>query len=419
MTTRKSFYNKKPELIKINGHEIILYKIKNETLLINCYIKNGFIFENKNNIGISHLLEHVITNAWKKCNYKECALYWGKKGVYYNAMTSSDGVIYTIKGIKKFMKDMLTYMVTIINNPKFINTNLKNEKEAVRTELLTGLNNKQYELYDTFNKNFYNIPGLRYRSDYIQQLKNLNKFTIDDLIRWYNEYYNKYIFYIIGDINKSELVKYLSKNLKDGSIHTSYIENCFSNCGKIYYVNESSSKQTNILWGFSSKIRQNSIEAIQISMICNLLKTILFKKLRTQLKLIYGIQISYFINDCGSGTSIFVNADNNKAKEVIKNIIELIKKYQKELCENSELTSYKNKFIYDYQNSTINNKKIWNFYGSQYFNQFNVDKKLVYSLNDLKKTISKIDRSEIRTFFNRIFDLNNSLLVYQSNRKII
>ena len=84
-----------------------------------------------------------------------------------------------------------------------------------------------------------------------------------------------------------------------------------------------------------------------------------------------------------------------------------------------ELTSYKNKFIYDYQNSTINNKKIWNFYGSQYFNQFNVDKKLVYSLNDLKKTISKIDRSEIRTFFNRIFDLNNSLLVYQSNRKII
>ena len=126
----------------------------------------------------------------------------GKKGVYYNALTRSDGVIYTIKGIKKFMKDMLTYMVTIINNPKFINTNLKNEKEAVRTELLTGLNNKQYELYDTFNKNFYNIPGLRYRSDYIQQLKNLNKFTIDDLIRWYNEYYNKYIFYIIGDIKQ-------------------------------------------------------------------------------------------------------------------------------------------------------------------------------------------------------------------------
>ena len=113
MRTRKREYTKKPEQITVAGHDVLLYKIKNETVMINCFIKNGFIFEDKENSGISHLLEHMITNAWKKCNYKECALYWGKRGVYYNAMTRHDGILYIIYGLKIYMTEMLNYMVSI------------------------------------------------------------------------------------------------------------------------------------------------------------------------------------------------------------------------------------------------------------------------------------------------------------------
>ena len=43
-------YNLKPSYISINGHDIILYKIKNNTVKLNCFIKNGFAYENIKNL---------------------------------------------------------------------------------------------------------------------------------------------------------------------------------------------------------------------------------------------------------------------------------------------------------------------------------------------------------------------------------
>ena len=34
--------------------------------MVEAYISNGFIHENKTNAGVTHLLEHIITESWKK-----------------------------------------------------------------------------------------------------------------------------------------------------------------------------------------------------------------------------------------------------------------------------------------------------------------------------------------------------------------
>lgn len=419
MATRKKQFNKKPELIKVNGHDILLYKIKNETLLINCFIKNGFIYEDKSNLGISHLLEHVLTNAWKKCNYTECNTYWGKRGVNFNAYTFFDGIQYKIHGLKKYENDMLDYMVTIVNNPKLINVNLDNEKHAVKTELLTELNNKLYDLNDTFNKNFYNITGLKYSDDSKLQLKNLSKFTINDMKRWYQKYYTKYIFTLIGDIDKNTIINFLTKNLTNKSYNQIKLNECYSYENKLLYVNVPSSKQTTIKLGFPSNIMQNDKEAIQLKAVCDILKQILFKKLRIKLKLVYGINVVNIINECGNKVIILVNADNDKAKLVLINILETLKFYSHNLIDKNEIVSFKNQFLYNYNNTKLNNQKISNFYDQQYFNQFNIgNNKIIYSLSELKNTIGKTNRYILKTLINKIFKLENCLVVYQSNKKL-
>ena len=45
----------------------------------NLFISNGFINEDKENAGISHLLEHVVTEGWKRCGKKGCTDYWKKE----------------------------------------------------------------------------------------------------------------------------------------------------------------------------------------------------------------------------------------------------------------------------------------------------------------------------------------------------
>ena len=51
--------------------------------------------ENKKNSGISHLLEHVLTESWTKCK-NNCAKYWGNKGIITNASTGNTTINYYV-----------------------------------------------------------------------------------------------------------------------------------------------------------------------------------------------------------------------------------------------------------------------------------------------------------------------------------
>ena len=63
----------KHELIEINDFKIILNQdSKAKTTMVESYISSGFINENIENAGISHLLEHVVTEGWKKCGENGC-----------------------------------------------------------------------------------------------------------------------------------------------------------------------------------------------------------------------------------------------------------------------------------------------------------------------------------------------------------
>ena len=58
----------KHELIEINDFKIILNNDTNaKTTMVESYISSGFINENNENAGISHLLEHVLIDSWEKC----------------------------------------------------------------------------------------------------------------------------------------------------------------------------------------------------------------------------------------------------------------------------------------------------------------------------------------------------------------
>ena len=78
----------KPQVIEINDFKIILnHDVNAKTTMVESYISSGFINENNENAGISHLLEHVVTEGWEKCGKNGCQAYWKKRGVLTNAST--------------------------------------------------------------------------------------------------------------------------------------------------------------------------------------------------------------------------------------------------------------------------------------------------------------------------------------------
>ena len=71
------------EIYEINGVSVVFNKLKtSKTVRVESYINQGCFNETLNNIGISHLLEHICTDGWSKCGKSTCSEYWKKKVPY-------------------------------------------------------------------------------------------------------------------------------------------------------------------------------------------------------------------------------------------------------------------------------------------------------------------------------------------------
>ena len=94
------------EFIKFNNFIILLNTNKHaKTTLVESYINNGAVDENRENLGISHLLEHICTDGWSKCR-NNCSEFWKKRGVILNASTGQTYVNYFIKGLPKLINKL-------------------------------------------------------------------------------------------------------------------------------------------------------------------------------------------------------------------------------------------------------------------------------------------------------------------------
>ena len=123
------------------------------------------------------------------------------------------------------------------------------------------------------------------------------------------------------------------------------------------------------------------------------------------------------MNPCGTTTSIYVEVDANKAKRVYKVIFETLKYYQEHYCDIKLINGQKNKQLYSFNNTYMTNSKVVELYTDQYFNQINKKTPYIYTVDDMKKSVSKITQPLIKKMMNKIFDVSKSLTTYQYKNK--
>ena len=161
----------KHEVIEINDFKIILNKDPTaKTTMVESYISSGLINENFENAGISHLLEHVVTEGWKKCGENGCQAYWKKKGVLTNASTGQTTVQYYMHGLKEYAYEMLEYIVSISIDPEITQSRMDKEIKAVQNELMIHAAHPQMGLYNLLNKMLFRLEGLIVQDDMPLQL---------------------------------------------------------------------------------------------------------------------------------------------------------------------------------------------------------------------------------------------------------
>ena len=423
--TKKNIRQSLPETYVINGYTIFLYPYPNKTTYIEMVTNNGFISETKETSGINHLLEHVLTNAWTKCKDSKCSPYWTTRGVTYNASTSDTLLRYHTFGIKKYTKEMLDYIINITINPKITQKMIENEHTAVENELLREANKRDAILYDIFNKKFFSLEGLQYAFDWKTQIDNLKRLKKSIMEKTFKEYYHQKntVFMVSGDFNKKFVLNTFKRHLKKAPNHLCLgnqftNKSCFTLKKQVIYVADPSNTTTQLLIGFPTKIHvlHELYKALNTGI--NIMKNLLFERLRTQLKLVYGISVNAIVNSCGASIQIEVFVNSSSAKKVIKEIMAYLKKYKKELVPRNHFNSVKTNAKLISRNLSITPDSLAGMFLDKYMNQIQEPNKQINTLQEDLNDINAVTIQEIKELYNEIFIDDHILLVYQSNKNL-
>ena len=386
----------KHSLHNINGYTVILIPNNNKTVHITACIKSGTMNETKETSGIHHLVEHILTEAWKPCGKETCNSYWDKKGVNMNANTHFSYLHFYVNGLIEDTQIMMNYMVDIITSPFLKNSTLKIEKHAVLNELLILTNNPENKLTDLFNKNFYINEGLQYNDDYDLQMKNLNKMTMSKIKDFYNQLQKEIIFVVSGP-------KKLP-TFKTNYVFEEKTMQIFTYSNKIVYLKQNL-KSTNLMMG----IPIDKCEPHKMNACLQVLHAILFQRLRIQMKMIYGIQLTLFTLP-SYHIIINVTVENKHIIHVYENIINIFEKYKKEPFPQGYINGMKQKTKLKFYNTEYTSTFMANYILGDYLNG---------EITDIKKKMNDVLKMKDTDFIKLMtMDFNKCLTVYQGKEKV-
>ena len=424
---RQSLKNLKPNIIDINGYSVLLLPIKNSKVIrVEGIVYGGNIIEHKSNSGISHLLEHVLMEGWEKCKKKHCAYFWEKYGTFSNAHTADTFVLFWQQGLVEYTNLILDYIVSSIVNPHFSKKMVDKEREAVRNELNSYVNNPDWKLDDTIYKEFFNIEGLQYGQDYMQQLNVLNSFNKKNISEFFRYFFNqkRILFVISGNFNKKKIIQSLKKKLRFFSKPKPIcLNDCFTYKKKVIHVPYKSAKNTDICIYFPIAIHRGDKDFPYLYILSEIIggdfSSILMTELRIKQELVYGAKCSFFTNFCGSGCSITISTLDKNIIKVLPIVFKLIDKYKKTKIPKSKLQNVKNKNLLRFYESKFESvEKLCSFFKFQFLFQMHKKHKKIFSYNEYAKIIKNLTLTKIQYLFNKIFNTEQCLIVYFGKKKV-
>ena len=410
----------------INNFKIIFNHDKNAKICkIDSYINNGMIYENKNNCGISHLVEHIVIDGWSKCG-SSCNEYWKKKGVELNAETSQTYINYYISGLSKYLYEMLEYIISISLNPIVTRNRINKEKKAVNNELLIQSTDNKIKLYDNLNKILFNIDGLKYQDDMKLQIKNLDHIKFNDIKQWIKQFYNKgnVIFIISGYFPYQETINFLKDKLN--SINNFYQNkpelNIFSPGFKIKFVKTNVYDNTTIFFTFPNSFSYRDEDFAYFELFKKFIDSNTSSKLMTVLrekkKLIYNIHIDEYVSKFGNYFIIDISTKNKNTKKVISNTIDILKQLSNGIFSDEELRYAKESFMVKYYNTCQNAEFTSSILGEQYINQINEKNQTILTYENVLSKIKKVDKPTFINFIKKLLTFGNLKILYQSKEQI-
>ncbi len=413
-----------PKFSKItlnNGLEVYHTPLNlgSNVISIDLFYKVGSRNETMGKSGIAHMLEHLNFKSTKNRKAGEFDEIVKGFGGVNNASTGFDYTHYFIKCSNQNLDTSLELYSDIMENLNLKNEEFLPERDVVLEERRWRTDNDPigFLYFRLFNNAFIYHP---YHWTPIGFFTDIQNWSIDDIKAFWQTYYQpKNAFLMItGDIDEQtafDISKKHFEHIKNGKdIPNFYFKEPEQNGKKEVVLRKQSDVE---MVAIAYKIPPfNHEDQVGLSAISDYLSSgkssLLQKKLIDELNLVN--QIYAYPMDCvDDGLFIFIAICNPdvKAKQVQKELLNLIKQIKQDLVEDEELIKIKNSLKSDFIYSLDSASKLANLYGSY------IARGDITPLYDLQNKTESLTSSDVQKIAKKYFVSKNSTTIILKRTK--
>lgn len=320
-----------------NGLTILTYNMPNvNSVAINLIVNVGSRYEEADEIGISHFLEHMAFKGTKTRSAKQIAEEFDAIGGNFNAYTGYEQTIYYAKILYENCYKALEILADIIQNSVFSSSEIAKEYQVILQEIAHTQDNPDELIYEKFYESAYSNQALG--RPILGNAESLAKFNSDSFNNYIDKYYHAENIYlsIAGNISHEQAVQYaenLFSSLKNKPRKT--FDKAFYTGGHSFITKEL--EQTTLLLGFES-VPYLNIEQLYHAQLLSLIlgcgmSSRLFQQIRENQGLAYSIG-SYNSSYYDSGIfNIYASTNHDNLTLLTAELVKQIKKISIDLKE--------------------------------------------------------------------------------------
>lgn len=264
---------------------------------INILVKVGSRYENDNQQGISHFLEHMAFKGTANRTAKQIAEEFDDIGGNFNAYTSREQTVFQAKVTDEYTNSALEILADILQNSIFAPEDIEKEYNVISQEIAQVFDTPDDLVFEKLTDTAFSGQALgRSILGTYESIKNYNTQSFRDFVR---EYYvgNNMFISLAGAVEHEEVVNLIEKLFKDvpsGTTPKFTLSNFTP--GEVAIIKDN--EQSNIVIGFKSTSYKDIKRHYATQMLAMILgggfSSRLFQEIREKHGLAY--TVSTFVN---------------------------------------------------------------------------------------------------------------------------
>ncbi|MGB9749533.1 MAG: M16 family metallopeptidase [Caldisericia bacterium] len=365
-------------------------------------VRAGSNYENKNNNGYSHFIEHLVFKGTNKRNYYDIPKEVEGIGCDINAYTGSEYTGYYIRGRDIKFYNASDVLFDLIQNATFPENEIEKEKQVVIQEYYSIEDSPEELSLIELKKAIWNDTPFAY--DTIGKIENIVNSNREKLYDFYNSYYDlkNLIISIYGNLEYENVINVLNeklnKNNSNKTINIKLEEPVFQ---KDIKIKNKETKQMHVSIGFqapsvvSDRYHRN---LVLLNIIGGGMSSRLFQKIRENLGLVYAIYSFNLSNNITGANVIYFASSKENLPKVLEEIKKEINNMKKNGIKNDEIERSKEFLIGNYllrlENSLARSERnAVSFFRKGY-------------IEDIEETIKKIQSVRQKDIYEELEQIN-------------